>query len=40
MHEEGDVVLQCIMEALRGDDRLALEAWIEHAEAMGLEDPR
>lgn len=37
-HEEAQIVLACIQQALRDSDRLGLELWTEQADAMCLEE--
>mmetsp|Transcript_22259 Transcript_22259/g.50846 ORF Transcript_22259/g.50846 Transcript_22259/m.50846 type:complete len:633 (+) Transcript_22259:52-1950(+) len=36
-HEEAQIVLVCILQALKDADRLGLEMWLEQAQAMGVE---
>jgi hypothetical protein len=37
MHEEAQIVLACVLQALQDSDRMNLEMWLEQADAMGLE---
>jgi len=36
VHEEAQMVLSCLLEAIQSSDRWSLEMWLEHAEVMGL----
>jgi len=36
VHEEAQMVLSCLLEAIQSADRWSLEMWLEHAEAMDL----
>jgi len=36
VHEEAQMILSCLLEAIQSADRWSLEMWLEHAEAMGL----
>jgi len=38
VHEEAQMVLSCLLEAIQSADRWSLEMWLEHAEAMDLEN--